>query len=140
MQTNTTKPLVLTVDDETEFQSIMHVWLAPGYQHCALKDGDELLGALRVDVPDLVILDLHLPGADGFELCRRLRATPGLESLPVLFLTGSHDVKDYQKNFRAGGTSYLMKPISRLQLLNAVEDLLGENSLTRSQTDVGGED
>ncbi|MBI3289760.1 MAG: response regulator, partial [Elusimicrobia bacterium] len=88
------RPRILMVDDEPDFQTVIHAWLTPEYDHCALKDGEELAGALRAGVPDLVILDLHLPGADGFELCRRLRATAGLESVPVLFLTGSHEIKD----------------------------------------------
>lgn len=118
------KPNILMVDDEPDFQTIVHEWLEPRYEHCALKDGEELVGALHAGAPDLVILDLNLPGADGFELCRRVRSTPGMESVPILFLTGSHKPKDFGDNFAAGGTGYLMKPIGRRQLLHAVEDIL----------------
>ena len=118
------KPNILMVDDEPDFQTIIHEWLEPRYEHCALKDGDELIGALHAGAPDLVILDLNLPGADGFELCRRVRATPGMKDVPVLFLTGSHKPKDFKENFKAGGTGYLMKPVGRRQLLGAVEDLI----------------
>ncbi len=133
------KPRILMVDDEPDFQKIIHVWLSPEYVHWALKDGAEFADALRAGVPDLVILDLHLPGADGFELCRRLRETPGLEAVPVLFLTGSHETEDYERNFRAGGTAYLMKPVGRRQLLEAIANLLGER-LMRQPADVGGGD
>ncbi|MBI4060695.1 MAG: response regulator [Elusimicrobia bacterium] len=134
------KPRIMLVDDEPDFQAAVRAWLEPDYECCALKDGAELIGALRAGAPDLVVLDLHLPGLGGLELCRLLRATPGLESLPVLFLTGSQDVGDYQKSFHAGGTAYLMKPVGRLQLLDAVESLLGESRAARPALDVGGGD
>ncbi len=67
------KPSIYMVDDDTDFQTILRSWLEPLYSFVALKSGDELLGALKSGVPDLVILDLNLPGADGFELCGHLR-------------------------------------------------------------------
>lgn len=135
------KPCIYMVDDESDFQPILGSWLEPAYTFVALKDGDELLGALKSGAPDLVILDLNLPGADGFELCRRLRATPGLEKLPVLFLTASHEFSDYRKNFRAGGSAYLTKPVGRRQLLGTVEQLLTESrALVPPGADVGGGD
>lgn len=120
------KPCIYMVDDEPDFQTIVRSWLEPKYAPVSLKDGDELLGALKSGTPDLVILDLNLPGADGFELCRRIRATPGLERTPVLFLTGSHEYADYRRNMRAGGNGYITKPVGRRQLLSAVEELLEE--------------
>jgi CheY-like chemotaxis protein len=123
------KPCILMVDDEPDFQTIVHAWLEPRYEHVALANGEELTGALHAGKPDLVILDLNLPGSDGFELCRRVRATPGLEEVPVLFLTGSHKPKDYSENFKAGGTGFLMKPIGRRQLLGAVDELLEQKAL-----------
>ncbi len=131
------KPRILMVDDEPDFLTAVRAWLEADYECCALKDGEELFGALRAGAPDLVILDLNLPGAGGFELCRRLRAMPGLESLPVLFLTASSEIGDYRENFKAGGAAYLRKPIGRRQLLGAVEDLLGESWSARRPADVG---
>ena len=124
------------VDDEPDFQTVVNSWLSPYYEHTPLKDGDELAGALRAGRPDLIILDVHLKDedADGFELCRRLRATPDLKEVPVLFLTGSQKPEDYPNNMRAGGTSYLMKPISRKQLLTVVSGLLSEEAAM----DIGG--
>ncbi len=131
------KPNILMVDDEPDFQTIVHAWLEPRYEHCALKDGDELIGALHAGAPDLVILDLNIPGgADGFELCRRVRATPGMQDVPVLFLTGSRKPKDFEENFKAGGTGFIMKPIGRRALLGAVEELIEKPATA----DVGGGD
>lgn len=127
------------VDDEPDFQTIVHSWLEPTYEVVPLKDGDELLGALHVKKPDLLLLDLHLPGADGFEICRRVRATPGLEDLPVLFLTASTEREDYRRNMRAGGSGYLTKPVGRRQLLSAVDELLA-GAFGRQTADAGGSD
>jgi len=125
------------VDDEIDFQTIVHSWLEPKFAHVALKDGDELIGAMKSGAPDLVILDLNLPGADGFELCRRIRATPGYERTPVLFLTGSRERADYRRNIGAGGDGFVTKPVGRRQLLGAIEALLASD---RPAVDIGGGD
>lgn len=135
------KPCIYMVDDEPDFQTVVHSWLEPTYEAVALKDADELTGALRARTPDLVILDLHLTGSDGFEACRRVRAAPGLENVPVLFLTASREFGDYRKSIGAGGSGYLTKPVGRRQLLAAVDDLLSEGRLSgRSAADIGGGD
>jgi len=135
------KPSIYMVDDEPDFLTIMHSWLEPLYDVLALKSGDELLGALRAKAPDLVVLDLHLPGMDGFEICRRLRKTPGLEKVPVLFLTASRESEDYRRNMTVGGSGFLRKPVGRRQLLAAVDELLAENRIAGRQTaDAGGSD
>ena len=133
------KPFIYMVDDEPDFQTIVHSWLEPTYDVVALKDGFELLGALRARAPDLVMLDLNLPGADGFEICRRLRATPGLDRVPVLFLTASRQSEDYCRNLTAGGNGYLTKPVGRRQLLSTIEELLSEHGV-RQTADSGGSD
>jgi DNA-binding response OmpR family regulator len=133
------KPILYMVDDETDFQTIVRSWLEPQYSIVALKDGDELLGAFKTGKPDLVMLDLKLPGADGFELCRRIRETPGSERVPILFLTGSHEYSDYRKNMRAGGNAYITKPVGRRQLLAVIEELLGETKGAHA-VDTGGGD
>ena len=82
-----------------------------------------------------------MPGTDGFELCRLIRATKGCEGIPVLFFTGSHEASDYRKNFAAGGNGYLVKPVGRRQLLTAIEGLLEESRvIARPLVDTGGGD
>lgn len=120
------KPCIYMVDDEPDFQTIVHSWLEPKYDAVALKDADELYGALKARVPDLVILDLHLIGADGFEACRRVRSKPGLERLPILFLTASREHEDFHRSMSAGSSGYLTKPVGRRQLLAAVDALMAE--------------
>lgn len=112
------------VDDETDYTELMRPWLSPLYDFRAFKNGEEFLSALKTLVPEVVILDLYLPGADGFDLCRRLHSIKGLEIVPVLFLTGSEQVEDYRKSMVAGGDAFLIKPVGRAQLLAAISSLL----------------
>ena len=117
------------VDDEKDYSMILASWLAPGYEFHAVQNGEEFASALLTLVPDLVIMDVYLPGADGYELCRRLHEVPGLEAVPVLFLTGSKRVEDYHRGMVVGGNSYLMKPVSRPQLLSEIAKLLPQPSM-----------
>lgn len=133
---NKAKPIVMMVDDEPDYTAVVRHWLQPEYLFYGYKTGEEFLTSLGAIVPDAVILDLYLMGVDGFELCRRMHALPGLEKVPVLFLTGSTLVEDYRKSMVAGAASYLMKPVSRPQLLAAVAGLLPEPSM---QDDRGGD-
>ncbi|MFI5363207.1 MAG: PleD family two-component system response regulator [Elusimicrobiota bacterium] len=118
------KPTILMVDDEKDYSSIIRSWLEPEHDFHAFEGGEEFLTSLRIFKPDLVILDVYLPGSDGYELCRRLHSAPGMGSVPVLFLTGSKRVEDYHRGMVAGGNSYLMKPVSRPQLLAEIARLL----------------
>jgi CheY-like chemotaxis protein len=117
------------VDDEKDYTLILGSWLQPDFDFHAVQSGEEFASALLSLVPDLAILDVYLPGADGYELCRRLHAVPGLEHVPVLFLTGSKRVEDYHRGMVAGGNSYLMKPVSRPQLLAEIARLLPQPSM-----------
>ena len=123
------KPTILMVDDEKDYMAILRSWLEPEYTFHAAASGEEFLSALLTVVPDLVIMDVYLPGADGYELVRRLHALPGLASIPVLFLTGSKRVEDYHKGMVAGGNSYLTKPVSRPRLLAEVSGLLPQPTM-----------
>ena len=123
------KPTILMVDDEKDYSSIIRSWLEPEHDFHSFENGEEFLTSLRIFTPDLVILDVYLPGADGYELCRRLHSVPGMESVPVLFLTGSKRVEDYHRGMVAGGNSYLMKPVSRPQLLAEIARLLPQPTM-----------
>lgn len=121
---NAAKQRIVMIDDEEDFQSLVHVWLSPKYEHIALLSGERLAEDLERSRPSLVILDVHMPGADGFTLCRRIRDNRRFSDLPILFLTGSKSDKDFLRNIKAGAMGYLTKPIGRKQLLSAIHDLL----------------
>ncbi len=128
------KPKVLIVDDEKDFGSLVSRWLSPRCRSVALTGGAELFRELEKDAPALLILDVRMPGEDGFELCRRVRADPRFAVTPVLFLTGSREDDLYLRNLKAGGTGYLAKPVGRAQLLDAVAALVSQTS---DERDIG---
>lgn len=120
----TERPRLLLVEDDADFTSILRGWLAPLYDTVCLRDGGEALEEAAVCRPDLIVLDVTLPGPDGFAVCRKLRSDPRFASTPVLFLTGVISNDAFVRHLDAGGTAYLTKPVDRPTLLAAVARLL----------------
>jgi CheY-like chemotaxis protein len=119
------KPLIVMVDDEKEFLALVERWALPEFDFVGLTDGEELLEELEGLEPDLLVLDVRMPGLDGFELCRRVRADGRFRELPVLFLTGSRDDEDFLKNLQVGGSAFLSKPVGRRPLLAILREMTG---------------
>ncbi|HVE11806.1 MAG TPA: response regulator [Elusimicrobiota bacterium] len=117
---------VVLVDDDADFQSIVAGWLRERYDVVALRDGEEMEDELPFLHPDLVILDVGLPGPDGFRLCARIRADERFAGTPVLFVTACADKESYLKHLEVGGAALLGKPLERAELLAQVGRLLGE--------------
>lgn len=115
---------IVMVDDEPDFLKIVRDWMVPRYELVTFTSGAGLRDQLASLDPDLLILDVRLPGADGFALCRQVRADYRFAALPILFLTASHSDVDFVRNIRAGGTAYLTKPIERKELLAKIDELL----------------
>lgn len=124
MTTKTKKPQILLVDDDMDFQYILRQWLKSRYETISLSSGEELLDEVRSLDPDLIILDVRLPGPDGFKLCRRIRSDSRFAGTPILFLTASHSNEDFIKNLEVGGTAYITKPVERQRLLAEIHQLL----------------
>lgn len=118
---------ILIVDDEPDFVELTRSWLEPHYELVGLGDGSGLAEQIEALEPELLILDVRLPGLDGFKLCKRLRADQRFRSLPILFLTASHSDIDFFRNIESGGTAYMTKPVTRTELLDKVKELLEEN-------------
>lgn len=119
------KPVVVMVDDEGDFLDAIKLWVEPGYTFVGLTGGDGLLEKLAALKPDLLVLDVVMPGEDGFELCRKVRADARFADLPVLFLTGSRAAENFLRNFETGGTGYATKPVGRRRLLALMNELVG---------------
>jgi DNA-binding response OmpR family regulator len=124
MKNHEGKPSVLAVDDDTEFLKVLRLMLEPRYTVECLSDGEDLLDHLDVLKPDAMILDVHMPGKDGFRLCQSVRSDPRFAGMPVLFLTASHEDEDFVKNLRAGGDAWLNKPVGTRQLQDRLKELL----------------
>jgi DNA-binding response OmpR family regulator len=115
---------ILMVEDDEDFQTILRGWLAPHYDTESLADGEWLLDEAAIFRPDLFILDVTLPGANGFNLCRRLRADSRFACTPILFLTGLVEIDAFLRHLEIGGSAFVTKPIGRLALLEKVKELL----------------
>ena len=113
---------ILVVDDTPANLYIMTEHLqAKGYTTLIAEDGVEALQRAEYALPDLILLDVMLPGLDGFEVCRRLKANPLTSAIPVIFMTALHDERDKLEGFAAGGVDYVTKPFQRADVLARID-------------------
>jgi two-component system sensor histidine kinase/response regulator len=104
-------PRIMIVDDTPQNLHVLEAMLRDqGYQVFAMPGGELALRAAARDQPDLFLLDILMPGMNGYELCSRLKADPVLQDIPVLFLSALHESWDKVRAFRAGGLDYITKP------------------------------
>ena len=100
-----------------------------GIEVLIATNGEQALDLIAHHPPDLVLLDVRMPGIDGFETYRRLRAMEGLEDLPVIFVTAEGDVDMVSKGAAEGGIDYVTKPIQQEVLLALVRSRLHRDRL-----------
>ena len=116
---------VLIVEDEPDIRSlIVHHLERDGFRCRTAASGGEALARVRATPPDLVVLDLMLPGMDGLEVCRRLRADPATAGLPIIMLTAKADEVDRVVGLEMGADDYLPKPFSTKELVARVRAVL----------------
>jgi DNA-binding response OmpR family regulator len=102
----------MVVDDALQSLRLMEALLvSQGYQVMALPDGEQALTAARRSRPDLILLDIMMPGLDGFQVCARLKADPDLRHIPVLFMSALTAAADKIRAFQVGGVDYITKPL-----------------------------
>ncbi|SEE07025.1 response regulator [Pseudomonas anguilliseptica] len=106
------RPLLLLVDDEaTNLQVLRHI-LQEDYRLLFAKDGGKALEMAERERPDLILLDVMMPGMTGYEVCQALKAQAHLEAVPVIFVTALADVEDEARGFAVGAVDYITKPVS----------------------------
>ncbi|OGQ78428.1 MAG: DNA-binding response regulator [Deltaproteobacteria bacterium RIFCSPLOWO2_12_FULL_60_19] len=116
---------ILVVEDEPDIRKLVHYNLAQErFQVVEAEDGEEALKMLQREKPQLVILDLMLPGMSGLELCRSLRARPETARLPILMLTAKAGEADRVVGLEMGADDYLTKPFSPRELVARVKAIL----------------
>ena len=123
---------ILIVDDTPANLGVLVETLgAAGYQLMVAEDGEEALAQTEQTRPDLILLDVMMPGLDGFETCRRLKARASTRDIPVLFMTALSETADKVKAFGAGGVDYITKPIEHEEALARVRTHLTMRRLRR---------
>ena len=115
---------VLIVDDVKANVDVLVQALRGEYKLSVALDGEGALRSAAKDTPDLVLLDIMMPGIDGYEVCRRLRAGEQTRDIPVMFLTSLEDVQDKARGFEIGGNDYLTKPFEILEVKARVRSLV----------------
>ena len=106
------RPRLLLVDDEpTNLQVLRHV-LQADYRLLFATDGARALQVAREQLPQLILLDIMMPGMDGYAVCRALKADPATAGIPVIFITALNDSQDETAGFDVGGVDYITKPVS----------------------------
>ncbi len=115
---------VLIVDDVKANVDVLVRALSADYKLSVALGGQQALDAVLRSSPDLVLLDIVMPDIDGYEICRRLRATEATRELPIMFLSSLEDVKDKARGFEVGGNDYLTKPFEVLEVKARVRSLL----------------
>jgi class 3 adenylate cyclase len=116
--------LILVVDDLPQNLRLLEAILSPeGYRVAMASSGTEALDALRKDYPDLVLLDIRMPGMDGYEVCRRIRADTETAFLPVVMITASEG-EEKKRAIASGADDFVQKPFDRDELLTRVRSLI----------------
>ncbi|MBP0018582.1 MAG: hybrid sensor histidine kinase/response regulator [Cyanobacteria bacterium SBLK] len=113
---------ILAVDDTpANLQVIGETLRGAGYAVATAIDGERALKRLQHYQPDLILLDIQMPGIDGFETCRRLKAAPNTEHIPVIFITALSDTLNKVKGLQIGGVDYITKPFDCAELLARIQ-------------------
>ncbi|MXX79117.1 MAG: response regulator transcription factor [Gemmatimonadales bacterium] len=116
---------ILVVDDEPDILSVLVYHLSrEGYRVTTAVNGQGALTTAQAEQPDLIILDLMLPGMDGYEVLQRLRGAESTSSMPVILLTARREEDERVKGFEVGADDYITKPFSARELTLRVEALL----------------
>jgi PAS domain S-box-containing protein len=113
--------MILVVDDEPESRTLLTAILTTERYHvCAVDSGAFALVSAKISRPDLILVDIRMPGMDGFEVCRRLKDTPETRDTPVIFISSSNELSEKLEGFRLGAVDFVSKPFQKEELLARV--------------------
>jgi PAS domain S-box-containing protein len=126
------KPIILIVDDDPNNLSVVHDCLVEcNYTILAAEDGESAIRRADYARPDLILLDVMMPGIDGYETCRRLKSKESTKEIPVIFMTALAETGHKVKGLEAGAVDYITKPFQREELLARIAVHLNNRELTK---------
>ncbi len=121
----TQAPRILVVDDEPScFVVIQNLLIPQGYELFYVSSGQEALAQLEMSLPDVILLDVMMPGIDGIEVCHRLKAHPRWQHVPIIMVTALSSKSDLARCIEAGADDFIAKPINALELRSRVRSML----------------
>jgi len=118
---NSARPVILVVDDNVENLKVIASTLDRyGFSAAVAMNADECFSFLSREKPELILMDVMMPGTDGFDLCAQLKRSPAYKEIPVIFLTARADSEDAVRGLQAGAVDYVVKPFNPAELLARV--------------------
>lgn len=124
--TGTRAKLIMIIDDEVSLRSLVRANLeVDGFEVCEAVDGLEAMKLLSTLRPDLILLDIMMPGKDGIEVLEELAADAGLKDIPVILLTAKGEQKDLERGAALGARGHITKPFDPEQMVRTVKAALG---------------
>jgi DNA-binding response OmpR family regulator/anti-anti-sigma regulatory factor len=125
--------LILIVDDSPANLGVLsNALVQSGFDVAVARDGTMALDQVQVDAPDLILLDVLMPGIDGFEVCRQLKANPSTREIPIVFMTALSDAVDKVMGLELGAVDYITKPFQQEEVLARIKSQFKLRSLTRT--------
>ena len=119
------KPKIVVIEDEVDILEVINYNLSKeGFDVCSALDGEEGLALIRKEVPDLVLLDLMLPGLDGIEICRTLKTDYSTRSIPIIMVTAKGEESDIVLGLGMGADDYVVKPFRPRELMARIRSVL----------------
>jgi DNA-binding response OmpR family regulator len=129
---NSERSIILIVDDNQTNLDVLFEFLRNyGFKVLVALDGESAIEQTEYIHPDLILLDIMMPGIDGFETCRRLKADPPTRDIPIIFMSALSDTIDQVKGFQAGAVDYITKPFQHEEVLSRIETHLTIRSLQK---------
>jgi DNA-binding response OmpR family regulator len=121
MAEETAKPRILIVDDDPVIVRLLQInFRLEGYEVDTASRGEEALQRVKEHLPDVVVLDVMMPGLDGWEVCRQLKENPKVSHVPVIFLSARAQDEDRQRGYALGVNEYVTKPFDPAHLVEIV--------------------
>jgi len=132
------KRILVIEDDPASLRLMQYILEHKGYEVLTAVNGLDGLKKARSEEPDLVILDVMLPGMDGFDICYHLRAEPQTAKLPILMLSAKAREVDRDTGLKVGADYYITKPVDPAEIISSIETLLaqGEHNLPVQEKEV----
>ena len=125
---------VLVVDDSATIRAVLGKMLVQdGYEVIKAPDGESGVATAQTQLPDLIFLDIVLPGMDGFNALRTLRRDPATKDVPIIMISGNAQATEQFYVQRIGADDFMKKPFSRAEVFNRIEALLDEDGIPRHQ-------
>ena len=121
--------VLITDDNPVNVKVVQAMVEKKGYRTASAMDGKSCIKMTKELSPDLILLDISMPGMSGIEVCRTLRQDEQTNGIPIIFVTASADNETLKEAFEAGGTDYVRKPVNRIELLARIKSALDQKEL-----------